>query len=120
VAGRYSRDFDLDFSGVTAQPEAPKKRKTDPVEEMLRIAGGLAPVAGTAIGAGVGSMAGGIGAIPGAAIGGGIGAGLGGLAGYGADALGRDDREAEDERLAREEEKRARNEVAAGIVNGWR
>jgi len=114
MAGRYSRDFDLDFSGVTAQPEAPKKRKTDPVEEMLRIAGGLAPAAGAGVGALVG------GGVPGAIIGSGIGAGLGGLANYGADALGRDDREAEDERLAREEEKRARNEVAAGIIGGWR
>lgn len=113
MAGRYSRDFDLDFSGVTAQPEAPKKRKTDPVEEMLRITQGLAPMAG----AGIGALAGGL---PGAAIGAGVGSAAGGLAGYGADWAARDEREAEAERLAREEEKRARNEVAASIVNGWR
>jgi hypothetical protein len=118
MASRYSAGSykpPSDFSGLMRQ-EAPKRRKTDPVEEMLRVGSMLAPAAGTAIGAGVGSMAGGIGALPGAAIGGALGAGVGGLAGYGADAMGREDRQSEDERLAREDEKRARMEMAQRIL----
>lgn len=120
--GRYGEnpDFKLD-SGALRNSLKPKKRpalREDPLEKMLRIAGGLAPAAGMAIGAGVGSMAGGVGAVPGAGIGAGIGTGLGGVAGMGADMMG-EGRRAEEERRRREdEEQAAQSRAALGMIQG--
>lgn len=119
MAGRYDQKFDYDFSPVTKSPEQPKRKRPDALETMLRLGSAAAPAVGTAIGAGVGSMAGGIGALPGAAIGGALGAGAGGLAGVGADMLAEPRLEEEDERMARENERKARADAALQMLGGF-
>jgi hypothetical protein len=115
MAGRYDRDFNFDFKPVTAEPEK-ARRRNDPLADILRFAGGIAPAAGTAIGAGIGSMAGGIGAIPGGMIGGALGTAAGGAANFGADQLTEGDAYAEEERVGREEERKARAQAAMSLL----
>lgn len=116
---RYDKsgDYDFDVAGAMKRRQAPPP-KHDPIEDMLRLASGLAPAAGMAIGAGVGSMAGGIGALPGAAVGAGIGTGLGGAANYGADVLGRDDEEAARRKAEEDEERAAQHRMALSMLGG--
>lgn len=106
---RYDRssEFSLD-TGALRNSMKPKKRpalREDPLEKMMRIAGGIAPVAGMGIGAAVGGPVG-------AGIGAGIGQGVGGLANMGAGMMG-EDRMAEEERRRREDEEQAAQSNAA-------
>ena len=74
--------------GRVAGPSAAEQRqneKSSGTADLLRMLAGAAPMAGSAIGAGIGGVlgagAGGIGALPGAQLGGGIGGALGQMAG---------------------------------------
>lgn len=118
MSGRYApKDYNLDFSRVAAPPEAPRKRKDDPLESFLRFLGGIAPAAGTAIGGGIGAAVGGPLGIPvGAGLGAAAGQALGAGATWGADERARPQQEAEDERVAREMERKARAEAAMRML----
>lgn len=113
MAGRYKRDFDIDFAGsqAFADPEQAVQHKPDALEQIQRLVAGVAPAAGTAIGLATGGPAG-------AMIGNSLGQGIGSLAGYGADQAAEPDRQAEEQRVAREEERKARAQAAMGIVGG--
>ena len=121
---RYDPSYKIDTAGLGASPEPQPKKKPDYLADFLRLAGGVAPAAGTVLGglagAGLGAMAGGVGAVPGAGIGatlgGALGAGAGALAGQGADMMGRDEREAEDMRVERERERQARQQAALSLL----
>ncbi len=116
--------YDFDYSDITKQPAKSKRHKPDPLEEMLRIAQGAAPAVGTAFGAVGGGLLGSIipgagtiaGAGTGAAVGNAVGQGVGGLAGYGADQMGEADAQEEDDRVANETERAARNEMVARLL----
>lgn len=127
---RYKRDApDLDFSSPSSSftSEAPKKRKSDPLEEFLRLGSAAAPAVGTGLGMGIGALAGGlptggIGAVPGAMLGGGIGGALGtaagGLMGYGAEKRSEPAMQEEDARMRREMERQARAQAALQMFGG--
>lgn len=125
MTSRYQRDYKLNTANLTAS-EPQQKRKDDPWARMLDVVGSVAPAAGTAIGgvAGglLGAAAGGVGAVPGAAIGaslgGAAGSGLGALAGGGAAAIRQPDVDAEEDRLARERERQARQMAALSMLGG--
>lgn len=116
MPGRYDRssEFSLDTNALRNSMK-PKKRpalREDPLEKMLRIAGGVAPVAGMAIGGLAGMGGGPAGALAGAGLGAGIGQGVGGLANMGAGMMG-EGRMAEEERRRREDEEQAAQSNAA-------
>ena len=125
---RYNPSYKINTAALGASPEPQKKAKANPLEDFLRFAGAVAPVAGTALGAiggGIlGSAAGGVGAIPGAmvggTIGGGIGAGIGSTANMGADWMGRGREEDEAMRIERERERMARQQAALSLMGGLR
>lgn len=119
MRGRYSGEpVDLNFgpSGSLGS-EQPKPRKPDPLEDFLRLAAGIAPLAGAGIGAGVGAAVGGV---PGAGVGMGIGGAAGSAAGmglgYAADKRAEPSVMAEEARLARERERAARAQAALSLV----
>lgn len=130
------RHSELDFrGGAFAPPERARRHKPSAIEQMLRLAQGAAPGIGAATGGVLGGTAGaiiagaptaGVGAIPGiaagatggSALGGAAGSALGAGVGYLADQMGAEDAYAESERLAREEEKRARSQAALSILGG--
>lgn len=110
MPGRYdkSSDFSFDVAGGLK----PKKRpdiKADPLEEMLRLAGGVAPMAGAAIGGAVGGPVG-------MGIGAGIGSGVGALANYGADKAGEDEAAERERRRREDEEQAAQNQAALSLI----
>lgn len=82
MASRYDDAYkDYQGIGVVKGPSKKERQGAKSASERadwMRMLGGIAPMAGTAIGAMVGGPAG-------AAIGGGIGQGVGGLANFGAD-----------------------------------
>lgn len=120
-----ARDFGLDFrSGAFAPAERARRHRPDVLERMLRLSQSFAPALGTGSGAAIGgllgSAAGGIGAVPGAAVGGAlggaVGTAVGGAHGAWADSMGEEDAFREAERVAREEEKRARAQAALNML----
>lgn len=121
MSSRYQRDANIDFSGpkgLGMSEESESKKKNDPWADMLRLAGGAAPVVGAGIGALVGGVpTGGIGALPGAAIGGAIGSGLGGLANQGANMMEEGPQQEEEARLSRERERQARQMAAMQMLS---
>ncbi|MEK9644298.1 MAG: hypothetical protein VW547_02010 [Alphaproteobacteria bacterium] len=127
MPGRYDKTYDLDIKGAFGQKEPPAPtRKQDPWAKMLELAGMAAPAVGTGagalIGGAIGSAAGGIGAVPGAAIGSAVGnaagQGLGALATGGAQELNRDNDEEYEGELRAQEERRARQQAALGLLGG--
>lgn len=125
MTSRYQRDYKMNIGGLTAS-EPQTKRKDDPWARMLDVVGSVAPAAGTAIGGGIGAAlgagAGGIGALPGAgigaALGGAAGSGLGALATGGAQAIRQPGVDEENDRLARERERQARQMAALSMLGG--
>ena len=126
MTSRYQRDYKLNTANLTAS-EPQTKRKDDPWARMLDVVGSVAPAAGTAIGGVAGGLlgaaaGGGVGAVPGAgigaAIGGAAGSGLGALAGGGAAAIRQPGVDAEEDRLARERERQARQMAALSMLGG--
>lgn len=112
MPGRYDKSYDLDIKGAFGQKEPPAPtRKQDPWAKMLELAGMAAPAVGTGIGMAVGGPVG-------AAVGGGIGAGVGGLANMGAQELQRDNDEEYEGELRAQEERRARQQAALGLLGG--
>lgn len=121
------RDRNFDFSRAGRQtPSQPKKH--DPLQDALRFAQGIVPGIGAVGGGLAGGLAGAL--VPGlqpftpALIGGGMAAGsagakgIGDAIGYGADVLGRDQQEAEEERLAKDQERFARESAALQLLGG--
>lgn len=108
---RYNRHFGVNFAPINQSESKPIRPPDDALSTMLKLAQGLAPAAGTAIGGIVGGPVG-------AGIGGAIGAGVGGLAGFGESEREKPYLEAEQDREARERERQARDEIAGRIVQG--
>lgn len=116
MISRYQKSYDL--SGFHAGMKDPprKKREPNPWADALRFAGSAAPLVGGVMGGAAGTALGAIGGPAGMLGGAATGAGLGlaagnaatGLANAGADALEREGMDAEAQRLADDEERRAR------------
>lgn len=90
ASSRYDQPYESYAKlGKVAGPSAQERQaraKASGNADWLRMLAGIAPAAGTALGAGAGALIGGIptggaGALPGAGIGGAIGGGLGQMAG---------------------------------------
>ena len=112
----YDRDFDFDSSAITRKRPVPKRR-SDPFEDMLRLAGSAAPFIGGGIGALAGGLpTGGIGAPPGAALGASLGAGAGAMLNEGAAMMGRDEVAEAERRKAEEEEQAAQHRMALEML----
>lgn len=100
---RYQKPY-AGFSGIgkVAGPTPQQQREAEQASgtaDIVRLLSNLAPLAGTAIGAGIGSVVPGAGTMAGAALGGAAGQAVGGLGNAGADML---TRKAEDEDARRQ------------------
>lgn len=117
-SSRYAPD--VDYSRFMSAREPKPKKKDDPLADILGLVQGAAPYVGAGIGGlAAGLSSGGMGAPAGMAIGGALGSAAGGLAGMGREALTADDREAEEERLSKEDERRARQMAAMQFMGGF-
>ena len=124
MSGRYDpATYRPNLSGFAAadQYQPPVQKKSDPLEDILRMASAAAPAVGTGLGALVGGIAGGgalsaPGAMAGAGIGGAIGSGLGALGNAGADQMGKGRQQQADAEQARQDERRAREQAVMQMM----
>lgn len=104
-------------SSAFGPPEAPKPRRKDPLEDFLRMGSAVAPALGGVAGGIIGTAVGpGLGTAAGAGLGTMAGMALGGVGNHLADGISEPDERAENERVARENERQARAMAAMQLL----
>lgn len=106
----YQSPYDQRWQGAGSQFSAPPpmpagRQQASGSSDLLRLLGGLAPIAGTVIGGGIGAAIGGgiPGMAAGSALGGAAGSGVGALANYGSDQIMKPYDQAQANRQARQQ-----------------